>query len=68
MRLRRPLIWLAALGGLGWSVSYLFGGPETSAGGLIVGLGSLLVLSVWAIELGLRMWERRQRRSVSRQI
>jgi len=68
VRLRSPLIWFAALGGLGWAVSYLFGGPETSAGGLIVGLGSLLLLSVWAIEIGLRIRERRQRRSASRQV
>jgi len=68
MNLRRPLNWFAAIGFLGSPIGgWVFGGPETSTGNLIIGTGSLLLIGAWAVELGLRFRERRQQRSASRQ-
>jgi hypothetical protein len=61
MTLRGPLPWLFATGMLGWPVgSWAFGGFHSATGALIIGVGSSLGISCVALELALRMRDRRR--------
>jgi hypothetical protein len=55
VQLRRPLDLLFVLGFLGWPMGLFgFGGFDNDAGGTIIGVGCLLLLSSLAVELLLR--------------
>lgn len=63
MTIRRPLDLVYAVGCFGWPVGlFVFGGFKNSTGTTIIGVGSVLVLAATAIEMALRVRDRRRAR------